>query len=53
MLSFVPLHLIDLKQSDNLLEWINSWRKRGNEVTMTPEAWFKKGQIINRQFTKS
>ena len=53
ILSFVPLQLILLKLSDNLLEWINYWWLQGEEVPLTPEDWFKKGQEITGQFTKS
>ena len=50
---FVLLHLISLKLSYKLLEWINYWWIRGNKVPLTPEECFKKGHRITGHFTKS
>ena len=45
-LSFLPLNMSSLQRSNNLLEWINSWWGRGEEVPLTPEDWFQKVQVI-------
>ena len=42
MMSCMPLHLISMKRSDNLLERIKYWWGQGNKVSLTPEDWFKK-----------
>ena len=52
MLPFFPLHLSALKWSDNLVECIKFWWGQGSEVPLTPEGWFKKGQVITGRFTK-
>ena len=43
MMSFVTLQLSAIQRSDNLLECINYWWVKCNELTLITEDWFKKG----------
>lgn len=47
MISFVPLHLNALEQSETLKEWIQGWLGKAKEVEfLKEEGWFERGHDI-------